>query len=207
MTPWTEMGPFAPLRTEGERFSPVMALPEGCEVYDFTEGYDAQRVLTSPYGIGRYDERRPGMYLGEQFSEGERNIHMGIDLAAPVGEPVYAFYAGTLFALGDNALPYDYGPTLVTRHTWAGQVVFALYGHLSRESLSGWSIGESFEAGAQLGEVGRREVNGGWNPHLHFQLSLVEPQGADLPGAVSAEDRALGLRAFPDPRKVLGPLY
>ena len=55
--------------------------------------------------------------------------------------------------------------------------------------------------------MGTREVNGGWNPHLHFQLSLLEPETHDLPGAVSVADRSWALRAFPDPRLVLGPLY
>ena len=149
------------------------------------------------------------MYLGEQFEEdgGRRDVHVGIDLAAPAGEPVHAFYAGTIFRLGDNALPYDYGPTIITRHTWLDQTVYALHGHLSRESLERWSPGEAFAAGAVLSHVGTREVNGGWNPHLHFQLRLLEPETHDLPGAVSVADRSWALRAFPDPRLVLGPLY
>jgi peptidoglycan LD-endopeptidase LytH len=198
---------YPPLEVHGVPFSPVIRLPEGYEVYDFTAGYDPARTLASPYGIGRYDEHRPGMYLGDQFIEGQRNVHVGIDIAAPVGEAVHSVYAGTIFALRDNALPYDYGPTLITRHTWLGQVVFALHGHLSRECLSRWSPGDSFEAGVVLAEVGAREVNGGWNPHLHFQLCLFEPETCDLPGAVSAEDRPWALTAFPDPRLVLGPLY
>lgn len=198
---------FAPLRTDGVRFEVVIALPSDYEVYDFTQGYDPHRALASPYGVGRYDERRPGMYLGEQFVDGGRDVHMGIDLAAPAGEPVLAFYAGTVFLLGDNALPFDYGPTLITRHRWLDQTVYALHGHLSRESLARWSPGDIFEAGDELGQVGSAEVNGGWNPHLHFQLSLLEPTTHDLPGAVSEAGRAWARRAFPDPRLVLGPLY
>nr|ACU26438.1 membrane protein [uncultured bacterium HF186_75m_14K15] len=198
---------YPPLRVEGVTFKPVIRLPQTYEVYDFSEGYDPERTLTSPYGIGRYNERRPGMYLGEQFSEGRRDIHVGIDIAAPAGEAVYAFYAGSIFKLGDNALPYDYGPTIITRHRWLDQEVFALHGHLSRGSLSRWSEGERFEAGERLAEVGSREVNGGWNPHLHFQLSLVVPETHDLPGAVGDADMPWALSAFPDPRCVLGPLY
>ena len=192
---------------EGVGFEPVIRLPQDYEVYDFSEGYDPERPLKSPYGIGRYNERRPGMYLGDQFVEGARDIHVGVDIAAPEGEPVYAFYAGSIFKLGDNALPYDYGPTIITKHRWLGQDVFALHGHLTRESLERWSPGDSFEAGAPLAEVGGKDVNGGWNTHLHFQLSVVEPQTHDLPGAVSQADLSWALAAFPDPRLVLGPLY
>ena len=196
-----------PLRVDGVVFQPVIALPGGYEVFDFTEGYDAERTLKSPYGVGRYDEHRPGMYLGDQFISGTRNIHVGVDLAAPVGEPVHAFYGGSVFKLGDNALPYDYGPTIITRHTWLGQTVYALFGHLSRKSLEGWSVGDTFEAGDLLAWVGGMEENGGWNPHLHFQLSLIEPETHDLPGAVGAEEHVHALAAFPDPRLVLGALY
>jgi len=196
-----------PLQTAGISFAPVMHLPEEVEVYDFTRGYDPSRTLQTPYGVGRYNEHRPGMYLGEQFVEGERNIHVGIDLAAPVGEPIYAFYGGTIFALGDNDRPYDYGPTLITRHEWLGQKVYALHGHLSRTCLERWAVGDGVEQGQVLGAVGSQEENGGWNPHLHFQLSLIEPTNCDLPGAVSQAHRAWALQVFPDPRLVLGPLH
>jgi murein DD-endopeptidase MepM/ murein hydrolase activator NlpD len=199
-------GDYPTLETRGVLFQPVIALPEEYEVYDFTTGYDPDRILRTTYGIGRYNERRPGMYEGEQF-EGIRDVHVGIDIAAPAGEPVHAFYEGVIFKLGDNVLDYDYGPTIITRHEWLDQVVFALHGHLCRSSLSRWSEGDTFGAGTQLARVGIKEENGGWNPHLHFQLSLIEPDTHDLPGAVSTADLPWALRAFPDPRCVLGPLY
>jgi hypothetical protein len=102
------------------------------------------------------------MYLGEQFVEGERNIHVGIDLAAPVGEPIYAFYGGIIFALGDNNRPYDYGPTLITRHDWLGQTVYALtviyHEHVSiggRWEMT-WNRGSCWERWAV-----RRKMEGG----------------------------------------------
>ena len=101
----------------------------------------------------------------------------------------------------------EYGPTIITRHEWLGQVVYALHGHLSRSSLDRWSEGDAIAAGDLLATVGDTAENGGWNPHLHFQLSRIEPVTHDLPGAVSAAQRAQALRDFPDPRLVLGPLY
>ncbi|GIT41297.1 MAG: hypothetical protein Ct9H300mP10_03070 [Methanobacteriota archaeon] len=55
--------------------------------------------------------------------------------------------------------------------------------------------------------MGDKHENGGWEPHLHFQLSLVEPETHDLPGVVAPEDREQALLDYPDPRLVLGPLY
>jgi len=195
-----------PLRTDGLSFHPVIRLPEEYEIYDFSEGYDPGRALAFSHGIGKYDEIRPGMYKGEQF-EGIRNIHMGIDVGCPAGETVFAFYPGTIFKLGVNPLPYDYGPTIITRHEWLDQVVFALHGHLSTQSLSQWKPGDAVQAGEALANVGEEHENGGWNPHLHFQLSLMEPTTHDLPGAVSAADRDWARATFPDPRLVMGPLY
>ncbi|MAY79263.1 MAG: peptidase M23 [Deltaproteobacteria bacterium] len=197
---------FKPLQTTGIRFAPIIDLPEDYEVYDFSGGYDPNRTLASAYGIGRYNEVRPGMYEGEQF-EGIRNIHVGIDIAAPTHEPVHAFYGGSIFKLGDNNLAYDYGPTIITRHEWLGQIVYALHGHLSRSSLLSWKEGDCFNGGDVLAHVGTEQENGGWNPHLHFQLSLIKPDTHDLPGAVAATDLDWALGAFPDPRLVLGPLY
>jgi murein DD-endopeptidase MepM/ murein hydrolase activator NlpD len=195
-----------PLNVQGIDFRPVIALPEEYEVYDFSHGYDPNRTLTHAYGVGKYDEFRPGMYEGEQF-EGIRNIHVGIDIGTPAAEPVMAFFSGSIFKLGENDLPYDYGPTIITRHRWLDQVVYALHGHLSRSSLKRWSAGDTFAAGDVLAHVGETHENGGWNPHLHFQLSLIEPDTHDLPGAVSAVDREWARRAFPDPQLVLGTLY
>ena len=194
------------LNTDGVAFGPVIQLPAAYEVYDFSRGYDPNRKLSHVYGVGKYDELRPGMYEGEQF-EGIRNIHVGIDIGTPAGEAVLAFYPGSIFKLGDNNLPYDYGPTIITRHQWLGQTVYALHGHLSRASLAMWQEGDTFAMGATLAHVGASTENGGWNPHLHFQLSLIEPTTHDLPGAVSAADRQWARRAFPDPQQVLGPLY
>lgn len=188
-------------------FSPVMNLPQHLPVFDFSETYDPNRMLETPFGVGKYDEVRPTMYTEPQFAEQVRNIHMGIDLAAPAGTEVFVFYPGTLYACGNNALPQDYGPTVITEHYILGERIYALYGHLSMDTLDGLEVGQTLQQGAMVGRVGASTENGGWNPHLHFQLSRIKPDGFDLPGAVNTRRRAWARRAFPDPRLVLGPLY
>ena len=77
-------------------YHPVIRLPNTVELYDFSQGYDPNRRLLSPFGIGKYNEHRPGMYTGDLFETEARTIHMGIDIGAPIGTPVYAFDNGTI---------------------------------------------------------------------------------------------------------------
>ena len=188
------------------QFSPVIHLPKKYDVYDFSQGYDENRLRDSIYGIGRYNEKRSGMYDQELFS-GDRNIHVGIDIAAPAGENVMAFYAGEIFLFRDNTEQGDYGPTIITKHVLNELTLYALHGHLSRSSLRNIRPGQRLKAGEVFAQVGDKLENGGWNPHLHFQLCLETPQVADLPGVVSAKDLDAALALYPDPRYVLGPLY
>jgi murein DD-endopeptidase MepM/ murein hydrolase activator NlpD len=82
-----------------------------------------------------------------------------------------------------------------------------LYGHLSTESLDDLEVGQSVQKGTLLAKMGTKAENGGWEPHVHFQLSLIEPTKPDLPGVVHRDDREQALRDYPDPRLVLGRLY
>lgn len=187
-------------------FVPVIDLPETYEVFDFTKSYDPHRNLKSPYGIGRYNEKRPTMYTHEQYKN-QRNIHMGIDIAAPIGTPIKSFYAGTLLNFANNSQPGDYGYTLVVEYDLDDYKLYALYGHLSRTSLQNKKSGQKVNKGEVIAWVGDKIENGGWNPHLHFQLSWQRPEVADMPGVVSAKDHELALKIYPDPQFVLGKLY
>ncbi len=188
------------------KFHPVIRLPEKYEVYDFSKGYDAERIRTSAFGIGKYNEKRVNMYSHELFSN-ERDIHIGIDIGAPVGTEICAFAEGRVYLFDCNSAPGDYGYTLITEHFIESQKFYALFGHLSSLSILNKKLGQVFDRGEIIAWVGDKHENGGWNPHLHFQLSLVAPINADLPGVVSEKDLSAALETYPDPRIVLGPVY
>ncbi len=175
-------------------------------VLDFTRDFARDDNSSQAWSVGRYNEERVNMYNHDLFAGG-RNIHMGIDIGAPAKTEVFSFYEGVIFALADNPLPGDYGPTLVTEHNFNGVSLFALYGHLTRASLLGKAKGQHVYKGELLGFVGEPQENGGWNPHVHFQLSYIRPTAADLPGVVCKDDLALALKTYPDPQLVLGRLY
>ena len=185
---------------------PVINLPLEYWVHDFTRGPDPNFQDPYGYSIGKYDEVREGMYVQDIFG-GVRKVHMGIDIGAPEGEPVHLFSEGTLHSQGVNPEDGSYGPTIITKHDFEGRTLWALFGHLSVESLNRFQIGDTISEGEVFAWVGSEEVNGGWKPHLHLQLSWQEPEGNDMPGVVTIEDREQALLTYPDPRLVLGPIY
>lgn len=185
-------------------FHPVVILPKDYTILDLTN--DSWNSPETEFSIGRYDEFRPDMYNTSIFG-GIRNIHMGIDIGGPVGTSCLAFMDGEISHFGYNPEPGDYGNVIITKHVISKTTFWALYGHLDSSSIDNISIGQDVKAGELIGRFGNTHENGGWEPHLHFQLSLVEPSTHDLPGVVSSEDREQALLDYPDPRLVLGPLY
>lgn len=186
-------------------FHPVLVFEQPPVELDLTEqGYDPERVSAVTWAIGRWDEPRPQqMYSAPQYDDG-RNVHMGVDLFAPAGTPVYAFTDGRIHALADNDRPGDYGPTIVTEQVVHGERLWALYGHLSRASLEGLDPGRPVRRGERLGWLGSEAENGGWPPHLHLQLCRERPERADLPGVVTPAERERARHLYPDPRPLLG---
>jgi len=185
---------------------------------DLTDMHALGRVLFgrmeregAAVGLGRYDEPRR-LYASDMFAGGagpleeRRTLHLGIDLFAPAGSPVHAPLAGTVHSACDNAGALDYGPTIILRHEVAdGLVFYTLYGHLSRESLRGLEPGRAVAKGERIAGIGALEVNGGWPPHLHFQVVAdLVGCGGDFPGVARPSERELWLSLAPDPRALLG---
>ena len=186
------------------RYHPVVDLPNEYEVRDFTGGNYTQSKFE--YDIGRYDELRPGMYSTDLFSDG-RFIHIGIDIGAPVGTPCMAFDQGEISHFGYNPADGDYGYVIITKHLVDNNPIWALYGHLNAESIKGKKIGQKISRGEVICWMGDKHENGGWESHLHFQLSINEPETHDMPGVVDPKKRDEALENYPDPRLVLGPIY
>ncbi|WP_366847848.1 M23 family metallopeptidase [Mycolicibacterium sp.] len=88
-------------------------------------------------------------------------LHAGIDLAAPIGTPIYAASDGVVVDTGPTA---GYGAWVKIRHA-DGTVT--LYGHVNSWDVS---IGQRVFAGDQIATVGNRGNSTG--PHLHFEVLL-----------------------------------
>ena len=184
------------------QYHPVMNIPAGTPEIDLTEGFDRAKLVDG-WAYGGYNERRINMYTAPQY-EGKRYIHMGIDVWADAGEPVFAVSDGEVVYLTNHDQKGNYGVTIVLKQNTKNEPVFALYGHLSLASLNLHQPGNTISAGDMVGWLGDEAENGGWIPHLHYQLSLDDPGEADMPGVVSDEELKKSLEKYPDPLDVFG---
>jgi len=171
--------------------------------------FGAMKAADVRIAVGRYDEPRllyvaPEFALGPRPTDEHRTIHIGLDLFADAGSAVFAPLPGVVHAFADNASPQDYGPVIVLRHaTDDGAEFFTLYGHLSRESLTGLAIGRTVAAGERIATLGEPAVNGGWTPHLHLQV-ITDLLGldTDFPGVAAPSQRATWVALCPDPNLI-----
>ncbi|HUJ73766.1 MAG TPA: M23 family metallopeptidase [bacterium] len=105
--------------------------------------------ISSPFGV-RMDP-----------ISGERGLHPGIDIAAPVGTVIRAPANGIVTFSGRDP---DLGNMLVIDH---GYGVITRYGHMLK-SLVG--VGQRVSRGDPVGEVGNTGYSTG--PHLHYEVRV-----------------------------------
>jgi len=186
--------------------------PEAAETGRLTKSiFDAMRAARAPVGVGRYDEARL-LYASPPFGADDdpeaerRTVHLGIDLFVPPGAVVRAPFDGSVHLLARNEAPQDYGPLVVLRHeTGDGDAFYTLYGHLSDDTLPGLAVGQRLRRGEAFARVGAPPGNGGWPPHVHFQVILdLLDLGAGFPGVSRPSDRGLFTALSPDPNRLLG---
>ena len=160
-----------------------------------------------------------------------RTIHLGIDLEVKPGSAVRAPLDGVVQAFANNTAPQDYGPVVILRHKFQSRSslgmpdpffpaldsaaahlgdeddveFFTLYGHLSTDSLKHVRVGQRIRCGEKFAEVGTTHENGGWTPHLHFQIILdLLDSGTAFPGVARASQRGVWTSLSPDPNVLLG---
>ncbi|WP_019038916.1 peptidoglycan DD-metalloendopeptidase family protein [Psychroflexus tropicus] len=158
--------------------------------------------------FGGYLEKRSlydrSSYFGDSSHSHKRNIHLGLDVWAPAGTEVYSPFPGKVHSQQDNLNYGDYGPTLILSHELDNLKFYSLYGHLSRESLHSYKVGEEILLNRPLALLGTNEVNGNYAPHLHFQLILdIEDYYGDYPGVCAQKDLKFYMMNCPDPNLIL----
>jgi murein DD-endopeptidase MepM/ murein hydrolase activator NlpD len=158
------------------------------------------------YGIGGYMEHRTLYARSELFNTGDepRRLHLGVDIWAASGTPVYSPINGHIHSFQDNNHFGDYGPTIILKHELDGLMLYTLYGHLNRECLEGLTVGNAIAKNQQIAVFGNENENGHWPPHLHFQLMFdMEGYFGDYPGVGKYSEKEKLIRNIPDPNLIL----
>ena len=179
------------LRKRGWSDLPLHWIPEPGIIY--AGGYGEDRAI--------YDTP-----IFNPAGEEPRTIHLGLDVFALPGTPVRAPLAGRVHSFQRNDNDKDYGPTIILEHTPVpGLTFWTLYGHLSVDSLEGLHVGAEIQRGHEIARLGSNDVNGGWAPHLHFQIMLdMMGKAGDFPGVCKRSEASQWLQLCPDPRAFLG---
>jgi len=156
-------------------------------------------------GFGGYLEHRVIYETYANFATSSadfRNIHLGMDFWTTAGTPVFAPLAGEVHSFQVNPGSGNYGPTIILYHP--AENIYSLYGHLASGDLIPLKVGAAIAAGQLLCHLGKPEENGGWPPHLHFQVirDIQDWQG-DYPGVCSQRDVGFYTQNCPDPRTIM----
>lgn len=155
------------------------------------------------FGIGGYLEDRNIYSLFNNFVQEDsiqRNIHLGIDVWTIPGAPVYSPLDGIVHSFQLNKGEGNYGPTIILEHNVEGKIIHSLFGHLATADIQHLKVGMKISQGDLLCHLGESHENGGWPPHLHFQL-MYDMQGwvGDYPGVSSKKDLEGHVQNCPDP--------
>ena len=154
------------------------------------------------YGHGGYFEDRIMYNVFDNFatSNEHRSIHLGIDVWGDAGKQVYSPLEGRIHSFQINVGAGNYGPTIILQHEIEGIRFYSLYGHLKTTDLDEILVGKEIPKGALLCHLGESHENGGWPPHLHFQLIFnMEGCRGDYPGVCSRQHYQHYKDNCPDP--------
>ena len=132
-------------------------------------------------------------------------MHLGVDIFAPAGTPILAPLNGEIIAIENRKNTLDYGGMIILKHVADNHGVFySLYGHLSPNFPEYYKIGLEIKKGQQFCFLGDDSVNGGWAPHLHFQIALTtNGLENDWPGVADPDDLDFFNAICPNPAAIL----
>lgn len=101
--------------------------------------------------------------LSSPFGQRWGTNHNGMDLAAPVGTPIYAYADGIVTEAGPAS---GFGMWIVIEHNLGGQIISTVYGHMFPDGID-VQPGQHVTAGQHIAEVGNNGQSTG--AHLHFE--------------------------------------
>ena len=162
------------------------------------------------FWLGFYNEPRliytaPAFRLGPWKASNRRTVHIAIDVFADESTELFAPLDGEVFTAEYRDDQLDYGGVIILKHiTPSKDEFFTLYGHLDPVFLNNIKVGDKIAKGQKFCQLGASDVNGGWAPHVHFQLALTtDGMEADWPGVADPDDLLLWNAICPNPAALL----
>ncbi|MEO9895275.1 MAG: aminotransferase class III-fold pyridoxal phosphate-dependent enzyme [Paracoccaceae bacterium] len=160
--------------------------------------------------LGYYFEPRliyaePAFRNGPWLASDRRTVHLAVDAFAPAGTPIYAPMDATVHVIENRTGHLDYGGVVILAHdTPEGDRFYTLYGHLNPDVCETLKPGQSIKKGTAFCKLGAPDQNGGWAPHIHFQIALtLDGLGADWPGVGDPDENYLWHALCPNPAAML----
>ncbi|MCE8527157.1 aminotransferase class III-fold pyridoxal phosphate-dependent enzyme [Ruegeria pomeroyi] len=160
--------------------------------------------------LGYYNEPRliyaePGFSKGPWKASDRRTVHLAVDVFAPAGTILHAPLSGRVEVVENRTGHLDYGGVVILHHeTPQGDAFYTLYGHLDPEVCDRLKPGDPVAQGAGFARLGDASQNGGWAPHVHFQLALTtQGMEADWPGVGDPDEMDLWHAVCPNPAALL----
>ncbi|WP_081788309.1 M23 family metallopeptidase [Candidatus Blastococcus massiliensis] len=128
---------------------------EAQQVSRLAAGAAASAVSVAPGGAVAPTNGRVTSCYGSRWG----TLHAGVDIAAPIGTPVYSPESGVVLQAGPAS---GFGLAVAVLH---GDGSITLYGHVNQFFVT---PGQVVAAGERIAEVGNRGQSTG--PHLHFEV-------------------------------------
>jgi 4-aminobutyrate aminotransferase-like enzyme len=160
--------------------------------------------------LGYYFEPRliytePAFRNGPWLASDRRTVHLAIDAFAPAGTAIHAPMDATVHVVENRTGHLDYGGVVILAHdTPDGDRFYTLYGHLNPEVCDTLTPGQTIPKGTAFCMLGLPEQNGGWAPHIHFQMALtLDGLGNDWPGVGDPDDNYMWRAICPNPAAML----
>lgn len=138
----TNLGQFGDMLQKGQKFAEDMAAQEAAKL----------RPLFTKFAAGNFTSGF-GARWGVQ--------HLGIDIAGPIGTPIYAVADATVIEAGPAS---GFGMWVRLLHD---DGTITIYGHIDTATVS---AGQRVLAGDQIATIGNRGFSTG--PHCHFEVWL-----------------------------------
>ncbi len=160
--------------------------------------------------LGYYNEPRliyaePGFRKGPWKASDRRTVHLAVDVFAPAGTVLHAPMSGRVEAVENRDAHLDYGGVVILHHeTPEGDPFYSLYGHLDTEVCDRLKPGDPVAQGAAFARLGDVSQNGGWAPHVHFQLAMTtDGMQNNWPGVGDPDEIELWQAVCPNPAVLL----